>query len=231
MWGTSRCSSGISSLASSVSEAFLCVVGCRWVLGVWAPTTDGQKLLMWVWQPSLIKVTSCLKLKENWGGLREGLEPADKAEQLPGRRHLPPRDLQCEAGEASPHRFFPGCWLGGFMLQFLKTDHHHHPLHQFLLSLKGSGPMLCLDRRTSWSFLSSWRRSTKWRSTRPPCSTCRWSVSTSTSDSSWTACTWSPCTTVSQPCGPQPAPQRCRSQHPCCPPSSVPSSISIFFRH
>lgn len=120
---------------------------------------------------------------------------------------------------------FPQHLRWGFMLHFLKTD------HPMLLSQKSSGPVHCLHRRTSWSFLSFWRRSTKWRSTHHPYLTCMWRGSTSISDSFWTACMWSQCTTVSQPCSHQPPwrqkqPPGCRSRHPR--PSSVPSTSPSF---
>lgn len=51
-------------------------------------------------------------------------------------------------------------------------------------------------RTTRWNLPSTWRRSTQWKSTQPPCLTSTWRGSTNTSASSLTACTSSLCTTV-----------------------------------
>lgn len=95
---------------------------------------------MWAGWPSLIKVIFSFKPKENRGGLREGPEPADQATPLPGRRCLPPRDFQREAGEAS--------WCGFFLhtcLEDLCSSVYIQTTLPVLLSPKGSGPVHCLS--------------------------------------------------------------------------------------
>lgn len=52
-------------------------------------------------------------------------------------------------------------------------------------------------RKTSWSFLCTWRNTTRWRSTPTPCLTFKSSESTNTRDSCSTVCTLSPIITVS----------------------------------